>query len=413
LRYTRQFVVEGGYAPSVLKFGMSEVTCQAGNNMHSPLIVVVTGANTGIGKATVHQLCTILSNRDPNHVSHSKSIILLLCRSLQKGQEAIDDIRNHESKRSQSLIQQCQMQVIQCDLCSFASIRNAVQDIVDVASAACEIADIMETESRKSVSPPVIHSLINNAGVMLSDLSYTIDHHETCIQANFLGHFLLTSLLLPYISTSILNVTSATYRLTNTSSSVFNIKHFGDYVQCKNGLRRYSLFGQYALTKWFNILHTSYLATMYPHIFAAAIHPGIVRTDVVRNMPWYLRPDAVSALILSTLQKTPTQGAWNTVHVWALACIWRQEKNSVSSSSAEETLRQYNGQYWVNRRRQALVQSPSCSDHIPLEQQAQILWKWAIEQVTLTNDEVEQMTRLQTNTVDNSTTTANDRSKRE
>eukprot|EP00522_Entomoneis_paludosa_P018450 CAMPEP_0172459998 /NCGR_PEP_ID=MMETSP1065-20121228/35076_1 /TAXON_ID=265537 /ORGANISM="Amphiprora paludosa, Strain CCMP125" /LENGTH=50 /DNA_ID=CAMNT_0013214887 /DNA_START=44 /DNA_END=193 /DNA_ORIENTATION=- len=42
------------------------------------------------------------------------------------------------------------------------------------------------------------------------------------------------------------------------------------------------------MSKLANILFTKELDRRYPKLFTAAVHPGLVRTDVVRNMPWYL-----------------------------------------------------------------------------------------------------------------------------
>jgi hypothetical protein len=72
--------------------------------------------------------------------------------------------------------------------------------------------------------------------------------------------------------------------------------------------------------------------------FVAAVHPGLVRTDVVRNMAWYLRyPNTLFAAFVAALQKTPEQGAWCTVYL-------------ASTDTADSP----NGQYWVSQKVQAL-----------------------------------------------------------
>lgn len=61
-----------------------------------------------------------------------------------------------------------------------------------------------------------IHILINNAGVGMSSYEETEDGNETTLQVNYLGHFLLTLLLLPKMQSSspicrIINVASLAY----------------------------------------------------------------------------------------------------------------------------------------------------------------------------------------------------------
>lgn len=101
--------------------------------------------------------------------------------------------------------------------------------------------------------------------------------------------------------------------------------------------RTYSLFGQYAMTKLANILfakemdrrygvhgasiHTTATgknATTTPKnvrpILLFAVHPGIIRTNVTRNTPLFMRVgNAVFTAIVGSVQKTPSQGAYSFV----------------------------------------------------------------------------------------------------
>ena len=432
------------------------------------MIIVITGANAGIGKETVRLLYQILSHsEDATHhrtttTSSSRTTpivntakILLLCRSMDKGQEAIQDIlrqstdgkpssttgttTRNDTTTTTTPIQQCQLQVIPCDLCSFRSIRNAVDQILKIAHFPASVAgttnDASSSSSTSAASsnmsnapPKVIHTLINNAGVMMSQLTYTNeDNHETCIQANFLGHFLLSSLLLPHISTSILNVTSSTHQLNvkplliqPSDSSHKNYSWNEDDIQCRSNRRKFSLFGQYAITKWCNILHTLYLSKHYSHLLnSSALHPGLVRTDVTRNMPFYLRiPNSIFAIVLQTLQKTPIQGAWNTIHIFAIAAglynnprssgtndvddtatvstesspLQRNHELSIQTQTVYDWQNVPNGQYWVNRQPEPIQSRRHYATRI--EEQAEAVWDWAVQQVHLTDDELQQLQRL-------------------
>jgi len=265
-RQTRVWIVQGGPydAPSAPALSSKPSEKQ---------VIVVTGANTGIGKETVRQLASIVS---------SESTILLLCRSVKKGQEAVQDILQSKSN-SRSNSHCCNLCVVECDLSSYALVRKAA-------------ATILRDHSH-------LDCLINNAGVMLRELSHTpIDGHESMLQANYLGHFLLTALLLPALTASsgssssatnnarIVNVTSSTYTLAVDSFPMDSLDDL-QFQNDNNSNRTFSLFSQYAATKWCNILHTVALLSnnnTNNNITAFAVHPGLVRTDVVRNMPWYL-----------------------------------------------------------------------------------------------------------------------------
>lgn len=334
---TREQIVQGGPFPLLSTAAVEKKQ-----------VIVVTGANTGIGKETVKQLAGGAT------AAHPDSTIFLLCRSVSKGEAAAEEIRSHYYSERTSC---CRLHVVECDLSSFASVRRAAADI----KAAHNSIDI----------------LINNAGVMMKDLSYTEDGHEMCLQANFLGHFLLTSLLLPHITTAVINLTSSTYSLAVNNFDADRL----DDLQCQ-GERAYTLFGQYAATKWCNILHTVRLSQMYNTIFSAAIHPGLVRTEVVRNMPRHLKiPNEVFARVLQTLQKTPAQGAWCTVHVATTAAACTNDSSS------------QRGQYWVNRKPQPLVVEEN-----KVHRQAAAVWDWACQQVGLTAIELERMNAVQSST---------------
>jgi hypothetical protein len=139
-------------------------------------------------------------------------------------------------------------------------------------------------------------------------------------------------------------------------------------------------------------------------------------------MPYYLRiPNTIFALLLQTLQKTPIQGAWNTLHVFAVAAKWYDTgsingatndmqgttaRATESSSLQRQQHQQQNithqwqntpsGQYWVNRQPQPLILSRACGT-MRIEEQAEALWDWAVQQVHLTDTEIQQLQRLKSN----------------
>lgn len=119
-------------------------------------IVVITGANTGIGRETAKELAI--------RGAH----VYLVCRDLKKCEEAREEIVLESLNKH--------VYCRQCDLASFASIR--------------EFARNFQKEQ------PKLDILINNAGVMRCPKATTTEGIELQLGVNHMGHFLLTNLLL-------------------------------------------------------------------------------------------------------------------------------------------------------------------------------------------------------------------------
>jgi NAD(P)-dependent dehydrogenase (short-subunit alcohol dehydrogenase family) len=309
--HTRKHVIEGGEAPPT-------------TNMHNK-VVVITGANTGIGLETARALF------------QQGATVVLACRNVQKAKVAVQNILASTKHKQALSPPSTNLHIVPLDLSSLSSVRKAATMVLHQFTT--------------------IHVLINNAGVMQAQQFTTQDGYEMVMQANHLGHYLWTRLLLPHLSTQegrILCLTSSTYQLVDSQKDI-DLDNL--FCQKPGQGRPYTMFGQYAMSKLANILFVQELTRRYggKQLFVAAIHPGLVRTDVVKNMPWYLRyPNQMFAIILSTLQKTPAQGAWCTLY---LAMADMQE------------LVNENGQYWVNQQVQPLQSWAQNPEH------AQQLWE--------------------------------------
>lgn len=234
--------------------------------------VLITGANSGIGKETTIQLASM------------GATIYLLCRSISRAQQAVDDILKQHS----SSIQPSQLIIVALDLGDLSSIRAAIETLKDLK----------------------VHVLINNAGLMMGTKTITNDRMELMMQANHLGHFLLTRLLIERNQLAkdarILNLTSSTYKLVDKGFD------FSD-MMCES-TRKYTLFGQYAQTKLANILFSKELARRYPNYSVFAVHPGLVRTNVTSNMPLIMQKlNSIFAWFVASMQKKPEHGAYSNV----------------------------------------------------------------------------------------------------
>lgn len=125
--------------------------------------VLITGANTGLGKETALEL------------ARRKARVILACRSLEKGQQAAEEIR--------SKVKDAVVVVKSLDLSSLVSVRIFA-------------GEILKEEGRLDV-------LINNAGVYMDPpVPKTQDGFEMHFGVNHLGHFLLTNLLLDLLEKS-------------------------------------------------------------------------------------------------------------------------------------------------------------------------------------------------------------------
>lgn len=76
-----------------------------------------------------------------------------------------------------------------------------------------KLKSVSECAKNLLIRESAIHLLINNAGVMMCPQEKTEDGFDLQLQTNYLGHFLLTLLLLPKIQSSapgcrIVNVSS-------------------------------------------------------------------------------------------------------------------------------------------------------------------------------------------------------------
>eukprot|EP00105_Crassostrea_gigas_P030343 XP_011452614.1 PREDICTED: retinol dehydrogenase 13 [Crassostrea gigas] len=141
--------------------------------------VIITGANTGIGKETAIDLAS------------RGAKVILACRDVMRAERAATDIMKKSNNQ------------------------NIVVKIVDLAS----LDSIRKFADNINKSEPKIDILINNAGIMMCPYWKTQDGFEMQFGVNHLGHFLLTNLLLDKIKSSaparIINVSSRAHTRKN------------------------------------------------------------------------------------------------------------------------------------------------------------------------------------------------------
>ena len=199
-------------------------------------VSVVTGANSGVGRATAAALA-----RAGHH-------IVMVCRSRARGEAAQRDIQQEASGAVDLHV---------ADLSVQAEVRRVAGELLDAY--------------------PRIDVLINCAGAQFSRRSLTADGIERTFALNHLAYFLLTQLLLERLQAS------APARIVNVASAAANVGRLD--AGNLQGERFYWGFGAYARSKLANIVYTRSLAErLDPSLVTVnCLHPGTVRTNITRG----------------------------------------------------------------------------------------------------------------------------------
>jgi NAD(P)-dependent dehydrogenase (short-subunit alcohol dehydrogenase family) len=139
--------------------------------------VIITGANTGIGKETAVEL------------AKRGARVILACRDAKKAYAAKGVICNRLNKNYRTTSLKCYFVVLD-DIIRESGNENVVFRHLDLASLKSVrkfSADIVKSE-------PCLDILINNAGCITLEKKLTEDGLEDQMQTNYFGHFLLTHL---------------------------------------------------------------------------------------------------------------------------------------------------------------------------------------------------------------------------
>ncbi|XP_061082166.1 dehydrogenase/reductase SDR family member on chromosome X isoform X3 [Conger conger] len=161
----------------------------------------------------------------------------------------------------------------------------------------------------------LLHVLVNNAGVMLVPERKTEDGFELQFGLNYLGHFLLTNLLLDTLKKS--GTADSCARIVTVSSAT----HYGGVISLDDlqGRSCYCSHGAYSQSKLALVLFTYHLQQRltsegFP-VMANAVDPGMVNTDLYQNLcsPAQLVKQPVAWLLF----RTPAQGASTSIYAAA------------------------------------------------------------------------------------------------
>lgn len=264
-----------------------------GNILMAGRTAIITGGNTGIGKATAKDL------------AHRGARVILACRNQEKAEAAISEIKRDTGSSD--------VVFMQLDLGSLQSVRAFTKTF-------------LKTESRLDL-------LINNAGLVAD--GRTEDGFGIEFGVNHLGHFLLTSLLMDRMKegtrSRVITLASMAYKWGSIDfDRLITSKDLG------SGKYSWQFFAAYCNSKLCNVLFTHELAKRLKgtNVTCYCVHPGVVKTELSRNVSlWqkvFIEP------ISSLLFLDPETGAQTTLHCALQEGIEHQSGGYFTCCSAQE-----------------------------------------------------------------------------
>jgi NAD(P)-dependent dehydrogenase (short-subunit alcohol dehydrogenase family) len=248
--------------------------------------IVITGATTGLGLESAKRLAAGGAN------------VILTSRTTSKGEIAVQEIRKYLANEINVSYDQ-QM------------VAYKVLDFNDLNAVKANLAQLWGDVEKVDV-------LLNNAGALYEEHMLTVDGFERTIQSNHLGHFVLTALLYPRMSKDarIVNVSS------NAHGFVPNGLPFDNLWKAE---KSFGTFPTYAVSKLANILFTEELQRRLSKatspIVAFSVHPGVVSTDIGRDVDGKIIGKLFSWFVktFSNIGVTKTVSNGSATQVWLSA----------------------------------------------------------------------------------------------
>ena len=226
--------------------------------------VLITGANTGIGRATAHALAALDAR------------VVFACRSEAKTRPVMEAIAAATKNDA--------LEFLPLDLDDLDSVKRA--------------ADAFLARSEP------LHVLVANAG-LVRVTGTTKQGFERTFGVNHLGHFLLTLKLKPALEAGApARVVVVASRAHERFHGTLSLAHF------QAPRRSFTGWPEYQVSKLCNVLFAKELARRWDpaKVHSYALHPGVIASDIWRVVPWPARP------LLHSFMRTPEEGARASVH---------------------------------------------------------------------------------------------------
>ncbi|NHK28849.1 SDR family NAD(P)-dependent oxidoreductase [Parvularcula flava] len=262
----RQFTGKGPNGDNWAKHGWTPGSLPDQNGK----VFVITGGNSGIGLEAARML------------GRRCATVVLLCRSLPRANEAIEDLRRTSPAN-------CDYSAIECDLADLASVAAAAQKV--------------RSEHDR------IDALINNAGIMMvPERTLTKDGFEMHFGTNHLGHFALSAHLSDLVEAS-------GGRFVTISSIAAERARQIDFED-PNAENQYSPMRAYAQSKLANLMFAIELQRRLTingsKATSHACHPGVSDTNIAVTGPSQMMRLAMMPF-LTLFAQTASRGAIPTV----------------------------------------------------------------------------------------------------
>ncbi len=244
--------------------------------------ILITGATSGLGKATAIAL------------AQKGASILFNSRDEAKGKAVQAEIQEASGNS--------RVQFFPCDLSSLAQVRTFAQQV--------------------HASADKIDVLINNAGVMPTSRQQTQDGFELGLGVNYLAGFLLTESLLDKLKAA------KQGRIILVSSMVHKSGNL-DLDKMEDESDSFKSLAFYARSKLAQVVYMKELAYRLREtaVTANALHPGVIGTDIARDLPWVLQS------LYKLLFKSPEKGAQTQIYL-----------------ASDSSLASVSGQYFQNKK---------------------------------------------------------------
>ena len=231
--------------------------------------ILITGANKGIGLATVKKLLE----------SYSDTYVLLGSRDLTRGKQALEGLLKNDYELKDRIY------LVQIDVEQDDSVNSAAEEVGETFGK----------------TPGTLYGIVNNAGI-----GNSVDGLEKILQVNTYGPKRVCDSFIPFLDSShgkIVNVTSASgpiflsgssdetkKLLTNPRITWTEIQNYMD--KCVDAstnnnttLDHVSSTGSaYGLSKACTNAYTIFLAGQYPNLTVNSCTPGFIETDMTRPM---------------------------------------------------------------------------------------------------------------------------------
>lgn len=245
-------------------FNIKEVPSQKGR------IAIVTGANIGLGYETALAF------------AKKELKVIMACRNVQKAEQAKKDILAQAPNAD--------LEIMPIDLSKL----HSVKEFVKTFTTKYDQLDL----------------LVNNAGVMMPPYSKTEDGFELQFGANYLGHFLLTGLLM---DTLLKTPNSRVVSLSSNAHKQGKI-NFDDLQSEKS----YSKLGAYNQSKLACLMFTYALQRKLEKkgatTISVAAHPGASITNLDQHIPKWVMGILMPILKVTNIAQSAEAGAEPTLY---------------------------------------------------------------------------------------------------